>query len=196
MGWEGRMVLVFAGEVRSWEAFDGITTFFKEVQTINPAAYLALFAYGDLNPLQEMIWARQVPSDTYCLKTLAPAKIPLALGSSDVGLLLRQQDAYTSGIHIPIKFAEYLAAGLPVVLTPGISDTEQIIRKYKAGIVVDLQQAQAFRVAAAQLVELVNNDAELHQRCRMAAEMELGLDRAVAAYHQVYQMIAEMRKQR
>lgn len=45
--------------------------------------------------------------------------------AGDVGLLLRE-DSLTNRVASPVKFAEYLRCGLPVVLTPYVGDFSEL----------------------------------------------------------------------
>jgi len=54
----------------------------------------------------------------------------------------------------PIKFGEYLCCGLPVIMTPGIGDTEEIIEKHRIGRLLDLKGLQ---INKDDLLQLLNN---------------------------------------
>jgi len=56
--------------------------------------------------------------------------------AGDYAFLLRSDDivAYVSS---PIKFAEYLATGNRVVITPKIGDSSEFVEKHNAGVLAD-----------------------------------------------------------
>ncbi|MBW3466577.1 hypothetical protein [Arthrospiribacter ruber] len=54
-------------------------------------------------------------------------EIPAFLNAADLGLSLRKEAPSIAGLS-PIKTGEYLIMGLPVVLSPGVGDTDEILR--------------------------------------------------------------------
>ena len=59
-----------------------------------------------------------------------------ALASGDYGLLLREDNA-TNRTAAPTKFAEYCAAGVPVVTTPYVGDVTRLVDAHNIGIVIE-----------------------------------------------------------
>jgi glycosyltransferase involved in cell wall biosynthesis len=52
----------------------------------------------------------------------------------DLGLLLR--DAHpVNRVASPVKFAEYLACGVPVLISPGVGDCPRIVERERVGFV-------------------------------------------------------------
>ena len=63
------------------------------------------------------------------------AEVPRALAAGDVGFMLR--DARVMNVAAsPVKFAEYLAAGLAVVTSPRIGDLSDLVAERRLGILV------------------------------------------------------------
>lgn len=56
----------------------------------------------------------------------------------------------------PIKDGEYWAMGLPVVISPNISDDSEIIQQTGTGVVLDMADASAHQAALEQLDKLLN----------------------------------------
>jgi glycosyltransferase involved in cell wall biosynthesis len=54
-------------------------------------------------------------------------EIPLYLSAADLGLSLRKAASSLAGIA-PIKLGEYLLCGLPVIASPGVGDTEELLK--------------------------------------------------------------------
>ena len=75
------------------------------------------------------------------------------LTSANFGLLLRENNI-VNNVSSPLKFAEYLAAGMPVVVSEGVGDTEETIKRYKVGVVI---KNNDYDSAIFQLKELLKN---------------------------------------
>jgi glycosyltransferase involved in cell wall biosynthesis len=79
------------------------------------------------------------------LATVPYAGLPLALGQASVLCIPHPPNAYLDTIF-PIKLADYMAAGRPIVVTPR-TETARIVRAYESGVVAtgdgieDLAQA-------------------------------------------------------
>jgi glycosyltransferase involved in cell wall biosynthesis len=58
-------------------------------------------------------------------KAIPSEKVPDELAQCDLGIALRKPSFSTQAI-LPIKLGEYLLAGLPVIGTPGVGNTEQL----------------------------------------------------------------------
>jgi hypothetical protein len=67
---------------------------------------------------------------------LAPDRVADHLAVCDYGLLLREP-TITNRVASPTKFAEYLAAGLDVLISPGLGDLSDFVRRHGCGLVVD-----------------------------------------------------------
>jgi glycosyltransferase involved in cell wall biosynthesis len=189
LGWENRFVLVFIGEVRRWEAFEQILDLYLELKRLDERVFLALYLYGDVNLVKELLSSKSLSSENYALGTLMPGEIPQILNAADLGVIFRRENKFIQWIASPIKFAEYLACGLPVVVSPDMGDTANILKKYRAGFVIDPQDSQQLCDGAREILHLCLNDFDIRSRCRQAAEKELNLDTAVAQYAQAYERV-------
>lgn len=69
--------------------------------------------------------------------------------AADFGLMIRQPSA-TNMVASPIKFAEYLAAGVGVIASRGIGDLDGTLSRSRVGQLVDRPEEAA--MAARQLV--------------------------------------------
>lgn len=58
------------------------------------------------------------------------------LASADAGLILERKAANTM-VCLPVKLGEYLASGLPVICTPHVEATAELVGRYDCGLVVD-----------------------------------------------------------
>jgi len=63
-------------------------------------------------------------------------EIPHFLSAADMGLSLRKAASSLAGIA-PIKLGEYLLCGLPVVASPGVGDTEALLKNQDFCFLVD-----------------------------------------------------------
>lgn len=84
--------------------------------------------------------------------------------------------------------------GLPVITTPNVSDTDEIIRQDRVGVVVEGHSDDDYRRAVREL-QLLLQDTDLPFRCRRAAErhyaLEPACERQLALYHSLVPRMAQ-----
>jgi glycosyltransferase involved in cell wall biosynthesis len=113
--------------------------------------------------------------------------MPAELSQHDAGLYFLKQGLSEHGCS-PTRIGEYWACGLPVVITPNVSDTDEIVRREGVGVVVREHSEAGYSEAIRTLAKLLE-DPELGARCRWAAEAHYALgpacERQMALYRQV-----------
>ena len=121
----------------------------------------------------------------YLVLHAAPEDVPKYLRAADVALLL-VRPSYARRAMSPTKFAEYLAAGLPVIATMGIGDLDTIIPEARVGALLrDREYGEALRA-----IEELRRDPELAARCRAEAKKRYDLHAVGAVrYRRLYDAV-------
>ena len=88
----------------------------------------------------------------------------------------------------PTRFAEYLAAGMPVAVT-AIGDLAGIVESEGVGVVVRDEDDDSLRRAARHLVDM-GADPVVRARCREVARVHFDIDGGVAQYAELYRIQA------
>ena len=123
------------------------------------------------------------------VRTVTPAEMPGALHAGDVGLSLITS-SFSKTASAPTRFAEYLAAGMPVAVTPAIGDLERLVDDHGVGVVVREESDEALRAAAGRLRDLAGDDA-VRERCRRLAVERFDVARGSERYAALYERLAE-----
>ena len=167
---------VYSGSLASWQCARETVRLFRGVRELAPAAKLALLVH-DRAEGERLLAAEGVPGRA---ETLAPREAALALRAFDAAFLLRKRDPVNE-VSCPVKFAEYLHAGLAVILTEGIGDASVWTREHGLGVVLpdEASAENASRVAAG----IRGFGAE---RCRAFARERLVFERTAARYEEAY----------
>ena len=63
-------------------------------------------------------------------------EVPIVLSACDMGILIRE-DSVTNRVASPTKFAEYLSAGLQVIITNNIGDYSDFVKVHQCGIIAN-----------------------------------------------------------
>jgi glycosyltransferase involved in cell wall biosynthesis len=125
------------------------------------------------------------PSD-YTVMHASHAEVPRWLSAADAGLALIRSAGCERGSS-PVKIAEYLAMGLPVVVTGGIGDYSDLLARERVGVVLQGLDASALRKGIGQLAELWQEGNSLRGRCRAVAVQHVDLHQVgCRRYRRIY----------
>lgn len=121
------------------------------------------------------------------VRSMAPEEVPSQLFAGDVGLCLIRS-SFSKLASAPTRFAEYLATGMPVVVTTGVGDLEAIVTDDRVGVVLRSEDEQSIRQAADE-VRSMAADPEVRERCRRCAQARFDADAGAAAYAAIYRRL-------
>jgi glycosyltransferase involved in cell wall biosynthesis len=182
---DGELVLVHVSTEARWEAFDHVIALFRAVRalgrarllfvtTLAPDVVTASLPSGD--PLRRDVVVRALP----------PEDVASHLSAADIGLLLRRSHA-THRLASPIKFSEYLGAGLVVAVSDGIGTTGDLVRERDLGVLVpaDPSAADVERLAR-ELVGHVEQGSVARDRALRACEEVFVWDRYMPVLSRLY----------
>jgi len=114
------------------------------------------------------------------------ARVPQVLAAGDIGFMLRESRVMNAAAS-PVKFAEYLAAGLAVVTSPGIGDLSELVTSERLGALVDVQRvAEGIPVVGALLREVRTGRAGFRQRALAVARERYDWRSHLAIYRTLY----------
>jgi glycosyltransferase involved in cell wall biosynthesis len=153
------------------------------------AVHLRVLTLSDPHVITAQADALGLPRDAWSLARVPHSQIPKELGEQDAGLFFIGRGLSEHGCS-PTKMGEYWAAGLPVVATADVSDSAEIIRRERVGVLVGAPPStrEELERALSELLDLLE-DPELRGRCRWAAEKYYALepvcDRQVALYQRI-----------
>jgi glycosyltransferase involved in cell wall biosynthesis len=118
-----------------------------------------------------------------------PQDVPRFLGAADVALsIIRASVARVASS--PTKFAEYLAAGLPVISGTGIGDMDEHIAEGRVGVLLRSFDRTAY-VDALRELETLRRDPELAERCRQTARARYDLETIGGVrYRRIYEALS------
>ena len=125
------------------------------------------------------------------LVTLPPHQVPTVLRAGDIGVSLCVSSA-SKIASAPTRFAEYLATGMPVVVSPGIGDLVEIVERHRVGVVLCGDDTAAFEHAAEQLHALLA-ESDLPERCRAVAAALFDVKVGATQYAELYARLGESR---
>lgn len=185
---EGRFVVVYCGSLARYQAIDASLDLFE---TIRERRGDALFFGITPSPagLAAVLRRRGVP-ERHCRVASAPhTEVPALLAAADLALLLRERSK-VSEVASPVKLAEYLAAGLPILISEGIGDYSELVRREGLGCVLPAAPMPPADAVLERFLEGYGaSAAAMRLRCRGVAERQLSAERAAQILGELYRML-------
>jgi glycosyltransferase involved in cell wall biosynthesis len=180
----GRLELVYLGNVEGRYLFDRVARFAAIASESPEGAHLHVLTRADAGLVGNKARAAGLPETALTIASVPHAAVPSALAGRDVGIHFLPRGRAEHG-GSPTKIGEYWAAGLPVLVTPNVGDTDRIIAAEGVGMVLGEHSDDAYR-AAADALRRLRTSPGLRARCRAVAEAHYALgpatDRQVALY--------------
>jgi glycosyltransferase involved in cell wall biosynthesis len=169
--------LVYSGSLGSWYMTEEMVAFARRASV---SLGRTLFLTPDAGAARK---AGAAP-DWSEVRSSAPDDVP--------GLLRRARASFffirptlAKRSSFPVKLAESLACGLPVVANRGVGDLDNLIETERVGVFVKGFSPVHYSEAVESLARLLM-DPETPDRCRRLAESRYGLEAGVEAYHRFY----------
>ncbi|MEW6249605.1 MAG: glycosyltransferase [Planctomycetota bacterium] len=171
LGLADKFVVCYCGSMAHWQRPDAVAEAFAAIRGAMPDAHL-LAVCREEDVLRAHLERQGIRPTDATFRAAAHREVASYLMAGDVGLLLRE-DVRTNQVASPVKFAEYLRCGVPVILTPYIGDFGAFATRERVGAAVCFPLEAAEVVQAAQAIR-TRHAAEgdgFRQHCsRMAAE--------------------------
>lgn len=132
LGWkQSDIILIYSGSVAGWQSFDKIQNYL--VDWIENQDVKVLFLAKDDPVISQM--TRQFPNNIRRI-WLEPKAVVDYLSIGDYGILIREENM-TNRVASPVKFAEYLAVGIQVLISPELGDYSALVTRENLGFVIE-----------------------------------------------------------
>lgn len=187
---EERLTLVYSGSVGTWYALDEMAAFFSVMKKRVSNAHFLILTPSPRRLVEQIVRKYAVDGRDTSIQSLPYQRVAGWIALSDVGIIF-SRPSWANRARCPTKLAEFLACGVPVIVSRGIGDTAALIEKERVGIVVEEFSEAAYEEALAGLRRLLS-EAGVRKRCRQVAERYFSLEKGVLRYHEVYQGLTEV----
>jgi hypothetical protein len=137
--------------------------------------------------LQPFMDRAGLPRDMFTIRSVSPREVPGFMGMADWALT-PVKPVPTKRYCTPIKDGEYWSMGLPVMITPDISDDSAIIAREGIGCIIPSLDRQGYATAVAAMDALLRSGdgGALRGRIREVAERYRNFSVADAVYTALY----------
>lgn len=187
LGLADQTVLVYSGGTASYQCVPQMCELFACLSQQMPNLFWLILTWSAPETFLHELEHLGVPSDRHRALRLPQTKVLDYLAACDAALLLRQ-DHILNHVSSPTKFAEYLAAGLPVIVSPHVGDTPIWVRDHDLGLVIDLPPRVDIPTVVQFLDRVSRERTAYAERCARFAKSHLTWESRAAVFHQAYNL--------
>jgi glycosyltransferase involved in cell wall biosynthesis len=180
--------MIYVGGVQSYQHFAETVAFFGACRKERARTYF-LFITKKRNHETVLENLRNFLSEgSYMVAELPHEEVCGAMNAADLGVLLREPSEASLGAS-PVKCAEYLLCGLPVVLPRGIGEYSGLIKDEKMGVVAE--DLKDIKDLARQCLQYLDERGDEKNRERIAslARQRLSRQSRISDYISFYNSI-------
>lgn len=181
-------VLIYSGSVGTWYLLEEMVAFFKKYLEKNPGAVFLVLTQKDHGLVHETFKRNKVEDSHYRVAAASRHEVPAYIHAADAGLYFIKP-AFSKMASSPVKLAEFMACGLPVIANAGIGDVDNHAAENNQVILVDELNETGFTKA----IELFSNLKKDKRAARNFAETNYSLKLGVERYKTVYETILRLK---
>lgn len=135
---EDKFVFVYTGNTHYYQFLDETVRFFSQFLGKHNDSYFIIITEHDSSKIISLLQKYCVQEKNYLIKSLPQSGISELQQIADISFLLRE-DLPLNHHSFPTKFAEYLASGVPVLMTPYIYSIAPMVKENNLGEVIDIK---------------------------------------------------------
>ena len=189
LGVSDRTVFVYIGALGGCYLTREMAEFLAVARESDPRVYALVLTQGAGATILAELERLGFTADDFRVMHAEAEDVPKFLCAADVSLSILRP-SYARIASSPTKFAEYLAAGLPVISTAGIGDLDAHIEEGRVGVVLRSLDREAY-VEAVRAIETLRRDPDLAERCRHEARTRYDLETVGGArYRRLYETLS------
>jgi glycosyltransferase involved in cell wall biosynthesis len=188
LGYTDKIVCVYAGKLGGIYLDQEVFDFFKAAHNYWGSRFsVLLLTNQSTDTLKSFCEKSQLDFSIITAKFVAHSEVAQYMAVGDFGLTPVKSIA-TKRYCTPIKDGEYWALGLPVVISPNISDDSDIIAQNKIGAIWHYEKKETYIETLKEINTLLESPQkeELHNKIRKIAEKYRSFDIAENIYKTIY----------
>ena len=122
------ILFAYSGSTAGWQSFSLLAAFLQPLLRSQPT-HKVLFLAKEEDSINQL--KKEFPGQVH-QRWLAHSEVKNYLNACDYGILIREESV-TNRVASPTKFAEYLSAGLPVIISEKLGDYSDFAVEHQCG---------------------------------------------------------------
>lgn len=173
----GRKIFVYAGNMGVAQGMDRIMELVVQLQARTDMGFMFVGRGSDAQRLRVKAQSLGL-NNVLFFDEIDPDEIPDLYAQCHVGMVAL--DPRHCSHNIPGKFLTYMQSGLPVLANVNMgNDLAGLIRKHQVGQVCENNDLQVLKQMAEQLLEQIDANVNLPQRCKALFEQQFAVESTV-----------------
>ena len=177
-----QFVLGYVGSIGTWYMLDEMLQLFKSLSSEKPNSIFLFVSGDDANYILNKARELSISIDSIRIQSAKHNEVSsfISLFSASVFFI---RPTYSKKASSPTKQGELMSMGIPIICNSGVGDTDIIVEKYQAGLVLDTLENDAF--------SKINWDSIPFEkeRSQQGAQEFYGLENGVENYFNVYRKL-------
>jgi len=187
---QNKFILVYGGSAVEWHLVEEMIDFFVVMKKKLLHSHFLILTY-EKEKLSKIIYNKGLSKNDYTLIEAGPQEMPACLSVADLAISFIKLTFTKTIAAFPVKFAEYLAVGLPIIINSGIGGTDQLIKTNKLGVIIDGFNDENYQKAINAILDILKEGDDLRRRCREFVQKNLSLEQAVNGYEIIYRSLGK-----
>lgn len=181
---DGAFILMYQGKLGTFYFIEPMFDFYRVLLARIPDAVFVILTPDDQSSIIALARSKGIDETRLRIfRGLPFSQIPRYLQVADAGIFfINSHEKLGSS---PIKMGEFLSCGVPVIINPGVGDTEDTVREDHTGVIVDDLSYESYCKAVSELMLLIK-ERDIRKRCRQSAIKRLSLEEGIEKYYSIY----------
>lgn len=180
-----KKIFIYSGSLGTFYNLEGLIEYFVFIKKTLPDAFLLLITSYPRALIHSAAQKHNLSHNDYRLDSLEHSAIPEAFSLADFSLIFYRRKLSAQGC-CPIKFAESLACGVPVIMNSGIGDCDRIVKNKGVGILLGDFTEQEYKKSLIKIKDFTVDEQSVKRRCRDAARDIFSLEEGLKKYQSIY----------
>jgi len=182
------VVVAYLGSIGTFYKFEEALDFFKVWRAARPDVRLLIMTPPPHDEVREILGRKNIQEGDWRLMSLRPEAVPAYLATAHVGLAFFSM-TFSKEASSAVRVAEYLAAGLLMVVSDKGGDVPAMVEKEEIGAVITRYSEDEYLRAVRRLESLWPGLQDRRERCQALAREsfshEIGLERYLHIYREL-----------
>jgi len=185
---KNRLFIIYIGNTGTFYNFEEMAKFFQIFKRKIPEAFFLILSNNNKEFILETMVKYNIKADDSFVSSVSHEEVPQFLNCSAFSLIFYRRVLSGRGC-CPIKFAESLACGVPVLINSEIGDCDRIVKQNKVGVVLKDLSVESYIKFIPEIEDLLQKRKEVAERCRNVAKKYFFLDKGIEKYFSIYQRL-------
>ncbi|MBL4861803.1 MAG: glycosyltransferase [Crocinitomicaceae bacterium] len=131
----GDFILGYIGSIGTWYMLSEMLDYFKQLKTVRKNAKFLFVSGEDPKTIFKSAYEKSIEADDIKIASVLHSEVPQYISLFDTSIFFIRP-TYSKKASSPTKQGEIMSMGIPLICNSGVGDTDEIVEKYSAGIVI------------------------------------------------------------